>query len=211
MCSLVPTARAQLGPVEASGHTAVVGYFIGTGEPGSAYRSGDRALAHWALEAWERALDGALHFMPASENAARLRLYWVAADAGEYGEMRPIEVTGERGAAVFIRPDTDALGADIAALAREDPLYRDTIVYLTCLHEIGHALGLAHTADPRDVMYFFGFGGDVVAFFARFRTTLGTRADIATHPGLSAGDLAQLAQRYGSEAGRVPADRNADH
>ena len=56
--------------------------------------------------------------------------------------------------------------------ARLDALFRDTIVYLTCLHELGHALGLAHTADFADVMYFFGFGGDITEFFGRYRRTL---------------------------------------
>jgi hypothetical protein len=111
--------------------------------------------------------------------------------------MRPLEVEGRRGAAVYIRPDTTALGPDIAQSARLDALFRDTIVYLTCLHELGHALGLEHTANFEDVMYFFGLGGDIPEFFGRYRRTLQDRDDIRGSAGLSAGDLAQLEALYG--------------
>ena len=63
---------------------------------------------------------------------------------------------------------------------------------VTCLHELGHALGLAHTANFEDVMYFFGFGGDITEFFARYRRPLGERTAIRTSSGLSSGDLEQL-------------------
>jgi hypothetical protein len=111
--------------------------------------------------------------------------------------MRPLDVQGRRGAAVYIRPDTTALGPDIAAQARLDALFRDPVVYLTCVHELGHALGLAHTADFEDVMYFFGFGGDIGEFFGRFRRQLKARDDIRSASGLSEGDLAQLSALYG--------------
>jgi hypothetical protein len=72
-----------------------------------------------------------------------------------YGEMRALQVDGRAGPAVYIRPDTTSLGPDIHALATADPLFRDTVVYLTCVHELGHAFGLEHTADFRDIMYSF--------------------------------------------------------
>jgi hypothetical protein len=171
-------------------------YFIAEGVAGSAYRAADRELAEWALQAWARSAEGTLRFEPATESAALLRLYWVPASAGQYGEMRPLVVGGRRGAAVFVRPDTDALGAGIAGLARQDALLRDAIVYLTCVHELGHALGLEHSADYSDVMYFFGYGGDVPAFFNRYRKQLSSRRDIANVSGLSAGDLSRLRSLY---------------
>lgn len=173
-----------------------VTYFIADGTPGSDYRPADRDLARWALEAWQHAVDGALQFEPAAAQAAQIRIRWVAANAGEYGETRTVLVNGRRGAVVFVRPDTDALGPEIAPLARADPLMRDTIVYLTCLHELGHALGLSHTADPQDVMFFFGYGGDIPGFFSRYRRQLHARGDIARVAGLSPADIARARALY---------------
>ncbi len=182
-----------LAPLDTDGQ---ITYFISTGTPGSEFREADRDLASWALQAWERSTNGLLRFEPGPESSALLRVYWVPSTFGLYGEMRPIVVDGRRGAAVYIRPDTDALGEQIAQRSREDPLFRDTVVYLTCLHELGHALGLEHTAEFSDIMYFFGFGGDIPGFFGRYRDELRSRDDIANVSGLSAGDLTQLHALY---------------
>ena len=183
-----------LAPLDSDGP---ITYFISTGTPESEFREADRDLASWALQAWERSTNGLLRFEPGPESSALLRVYWVPSTFGLYGEMRPIAVDGRRGAAVYIRPDTDALGEQIAQRSREDPLFRDTVVYLTCLHELGHALGLEHTAEFSDIMYFFGFGGDISGFFGRYRDELRSRDDIANVSGLSAGDLTQLQALYG--------------
>jgi hypothetical protein len=125
-----------------------------------------------------------------------IRLYWAEANEGRYGEMRPLTVGGRRGAAVYIRPDVDSLGDDIADRARIDALLRDSIVYLTCVHELGHALGLMHTSDFRDIMYYFGFGGDIVEYFERYRRQLRSRSDIAAVAGVSNADVGRLKAMY---------------
>jgi hypothetical protein len=183
----------KLQPLDASGR---VTYFIADGAPGAQFRASDRQLATWALQAWERTVGGALRFEPATQEEALVRVYWIPAGAGQYGEMRPITVKGRRGASVYVRPDTSALGPDIARLADADPLLRETIVYLTCVHELGHALGLGHTDEYADIMYFFGFGGDIPGFFGRYRSQLTGRDDIATLAGLSSSDIERVRALY---------------
>ena len=114
----VAQVLAPLGPLDATGQ---VSYFIAPPADDAGARPGDEDLALWALESWERAAGGALKFVrAANENDALVRLYWVPAAGGQYGEMRALNIHGLRGAAVYIRPDTTALGDEIAAAARLD-------------------------------------------------------------------------------------------
>lgn len=176
-----------------------VTYFITDGARSTGYRPGDRELALWAFQAWQRSAGKDLRFEPASESAALIRLRWAEPDGGEYGETQPLLVHGKHGAVVFIRPDVEALGPDIARRAEADDLLRDSIAYLTCLHELGHALGLEHTRDFRDIMFFFGYGGDVAEYFGRYRAQIHTRNDISMISGLSAADVARIRAIYARE------------
>jgi hypothetical protein len=143
----------------------------------TACEAGDPELARWALEAWQRESDGAVIFRRgASEEHARIRLRWTSGTNSLYGETQPVVVDGKPGSVIYVLPSV-APGAD--------PLLRDAIVYLTCLHESGHALGLRHTAEFADIMYSFQFGGDIAAYFQRYRRQLKTRADIPAHAGIS--------------------------
>ena len=149
-------------------------------------RAADPELAQWALEAWQSASGGAIRLERASKvERAHIRVYWADAQSGLYGEANPILVDGVRGAEVYIAP----------AAARgdsPDPLLRETIVYLTCLHETGHALGLPHTAAFDDIMYNFRYGGDIDEYFGRYRRLLATRDDIRLHAAISPADRKQL-------------------
>ena len=153
-------------------------YFIAEGSAETGFKEGDRDLAEWALEVWGRQADPPVEMVPGPEASATIRVYWVAAGAGLYGEMRGRMVDGRLAADVFVHPDTEALGLDIAQRARLDPLFRDTVVYLTCVHELGHAFGLPHTSAFADIMYSFQYGGDFVAYFMRFREQLEVWDDI---------------------------------
>jgi hypothetical protein len=171
-------------------------FFIAEGNPETGYRSSDRELALWAIEAWQRSAGTGLQIKATNESSALIRLYWAEPGGGEYGETRTINVGGKQGSAVFIRPDMDSLGPEIAMRAGADPLLRESIVYLTCLHELGHALGLDHTRDFRDIMFFFGYGGNVVQYFGRYRAQVHLRKDIATVSGLSDADVARIRALY---------------
>lgn len=173
-----------------------IGTFVAEGDVRAHYTPADRQLAEWALDAWRRAAAPVLRLTSAPEYSARVRLYWAGPLSGQYGEMRALRVGDQIGAAVYIRPDTAALGPDIHALASSDPLYRDAVVYLTCLHELGHAFGLEHTAEFDDIMYSFQFGGDLVEYFGRYRRGLSARDDIMHTSGLSKADVATVRALY---------------
>ena len=148
-------------------------------------KTGDAELARWALEAWQQSSGGTLRVQAvALEQAARLRVHWVTGRSQLYGEARPIEFAGQRGAEVYVLPSM--------ARAGEDQLLRETVVYLTCLHETGHALGLAHTAAFADIMYTFQYGGDIAEYFGRFRRKLKAREDIARTSAISVADHSAL-------------------
>ena len=153
-------------------------------DPKTGCKPGDLDLARWALETWQTASGGRLHFVETKDRAqALIRLVWASPAGGLYGETVPIEVNGHRGAQIFVVNTT----GDIT-----DPLLRDTIVYLTCLHESGHALGLRHTDQFEDIMYSFQYGGDITEYFGRYRRRLAKREDIRKNSGLSDADRTHL-------------------
>jgi hypothetical protein len=151
----------------------------------SGCQADDPQLADWAFEAWRNTSAGALSFTRMKDAThARIRLYWASAEQGMYGEARPIQVDGKSGAEVYVRP--------APLRTNEDRLLRDAIVYLTCLHETGHALGLPHTDAFEDIMYSFQYGGDIPEYFGRYRRKLAMREDIRKNSGLSGADRKHL-------------------
>ncbi len=154
-------------------------------DPATGCEAGDLDLARWALESWQKASQGKLHFVETKdESNALFRFVWASPEGGLFGETVPIDVHGKPGARIYIVNQTRGL---------TDHLMRDTIVYLTCLHESGHALGLSHTDQFADIMYYFGYGGDINEYFGRYRRKLTVREDIRKNSGLSAADVARLA------------------
>lgn len=197
MLSTEPGRAVQVGEPQPLDASEAIPYYITDGAGRRGFRPEDRELAAWALAAWQRHAGGTLRLVAAAQEVTALvRLYWADASDGQYGEMRRLIVRGRSGAAVYIRPDMDGLGPAIARRAAEDDLLRDSIVYLTCLHELGHALGLTHTASFDDIMYFFGYGGDIVEYFNRYRRQLRSRSDIARVSGLSEADIRRLRALY---------------
>jgi len=154
-------------------------------QPESGCQANDPDLAAWALEAWQKASGGAIEAKRVSDpGQARIRIFWATAEQGLYGEARPVLVDGLRGAEVYVRPAPFRSG--------DDKLLRDAIVYLTCLHESGHALGLPHTPAFDDIMYSFQYGGDIAEYFGRYRHKLQARDDIHKNSGMSEADRKHL-------------------
>ena len=187
-------SRPNRAPLDS---TAPVSYFIedGTNVPG--YRDSDRDLAKMALDAWARESGGKLKFVPANtRDTALVDVRWVGANGGLFGETQRVPVRGKTVAVVNVMPEVVQLGEPLSTRAAEDKLLRDTIVYLTCVHELGHAVGLSHTRKFEDIMYSFQFGGDLVEYFMRYRRMLQSRGDISKHSGLSPNDTQTLRDLY---------------
>ncbi len=175
-------------------------FFIADGRDIPGYNIFDADLVRAALQAWSRESGGRLRFVESeTESAALIRLIWVSGDDGLFGETRHIRVNGKPGAFVYVRPGASQSGRDLAIRAATDKLLRDSIVYLTCVHELGHALGLGHTDQFADIMYSFEYGGNFTEYFMRYRRQLTTRTDILAHSGLSPSDTAALRSLYPPE------------
>ena len=174
-----------------------VTYFVEEGKGVPGYQDSDRELARLAFEAWSRESGGKLKFAPAATgDGALIRLRWISPNSGLYGETERVQVKGKIGAIVNVMPQVSAQGGPVAGRAAQDVLFRETIVYLTCVHELGHAIGLSHTSKFEDIMYFFGYGGNILDYFMRYRNKLQSREDIAKYSGLSAGDIEVLRKIY---------------
>ena len=174
-----------------------VAYFIEDGKGVPGYRDSDRELAVFALNAWSRESQAHLKFTEAkTRDAALIRFRWISPAEGLFGETQRISVDGKPGAIVNVMPQVSVQGEPLAGAAAKDMLLRDTVVYLTCVHELGHAIGLSHTSQFQDIMYYFGFGGNILDYFMRYRGKLNSRSDIPKFSGLSDSDVRVLRTIY---------------
>ena len=158
-------------------------------DPAGAPKGGD-ALVERAMKTWTGAAEGrfTLERVP-SKDAAGIRVHFFTRD-WRYGmtQARPDPATGLITEAEVV----------VAADADGDALDHQIVVYLTALHELGHALGMAHTAEFTDIMYLFREPGDGERFFGTYRKRLRSSDDIGTSraTGLSAEDVRVLKALY---------------
>ena len=152
--------------------------------------AGADVLVERAMKTWTNAaLDRFTLERTARKDGAGVRVHFFTRD-WRYGmtQTHPDPRTG-------LIADADVV---VAADAGRDALDRRIVIYLTALHELGHALGLSHSADINDIMYLFRVEGDGERFFGAYRKRLRSADDIGSTraTGLSTEDVRLLRSLY---------------
>jgi len=157
-------------------------------DPLHAPPAGD-ALVEKAMRTWTSAAAGRFTLEKTADEAAPVRVQFMSADY-RYGVTAP-RVNPQSGR-------IERAEVRVAADAGRDGFERRIIVYLTALHELGHALGLEHTDDFSTIMYAFRRPSDGDRYFGAYRRKLRSADDIGTPSatGLAQADVAALRALY---------------
>jgi ketosteroid isomerase-like protein len=158
-------------------------------DPARAPIGGDQ-LVERAMQTWTRAADGRLRLERSpTQEAGDIRVHFFTRD-WRYGmtQARPDPRTGLLTRAEVV----------VAADADGDALDHQIVIYLTALHELGHAIGLPHSADIAQIMYLFRLPGDGERFFGGYRKRLRSADDIGADraTGLAPDDITNLRALY---------------
>lgn len=153
---ILTKGKMQLWPKE----SLPLRVFIDTGHGIISYRESFRKDLTAALDAWVLSSEGRLGYSLVSDRTkANLICSWTS----NLADVKHGVASGEQGKArVSTREKPTGplwiIKADIILLTRsidEDAPISDKEMLKACLHEIGHALGLAgHSSNNRDVMFF---------------------------------------------------------
>jgi len=148
------------------------------------------SLVERAMRTWTETADGRFTLAAAKggeRGAIRVRF---ASSGDVYGETRPAI---DRRTGLISEADV-VINADVPG----DVVTQQIVVYLTALHELGHALGLPHTDDFADIMYSFRRPDDGERYFGAYRRKLRAIGDIGSPSatGLSPADVAALKRLY---------------
>lgn len=190
---LVASIHAGARPRVVPDGDGLIPYFMAPPAEASGFRPGDAELAIWALAEWERRLPGVRFVRTDDERAARVHFAWLPwAEDAALGRMEALTRDGHVVATVALRPDESYFRPSVRRRVSVDPLMRDVVLYYVCLHEVGHALGLSHSDNPRDVMW-PGANGVTLPVYDRYRHLLQTRDDIPRTSWLSDADVRRAA------------------
>jgi hypothetical protein len=139
--------------------------------------AGAAMLVERAMKNWSDASNGQLMLIRATaQRDAAIRIVFVSSD-NVYGEAAP-RVDPQTG---FIA-HADVL---INSSVPDDPIDARIVVYLTALHELGHAIGLPHSDTFTAIMYRFRRADDGERYFGAYRRAIRSADEV----GVSASHL----------------------